>query len=408
VQTGNRIDTSLFAKPAAIIAWLVLCILTILFEKPAIGFFLGFVFLLTLSSYLWARFSLRDVDFELSVNRIGMFPGQVFTVTRIVRNRKTLPMLWADIREACIPEDCAAPLMDVIVERELYGNSENGPEKIYERLYTLSLIRWRQSVLFKDEWQAKHRGIMEIDTSLLSSGDGFGLCAEGRPYKNTGPRRIVVYPRLARTSVSGIINDMWDTRSENNGFLKDRTVIKSVRDYLPGDAARDVNMRMLARGQSLKTNVFETVTPDTILFILDSGSFKGGDPEVFERALSVTASMIDELVKRGIRTALMTPASKWFGETCSQPSSLEYDKYKMFELLAAASQGGGGFTADAPLPADEPGRIYIICSDAGLLTIPAGILLYPEHKIRCLSTGEARGGGENMRVQPLFDFERAV
>jgi len=286
--------------------------------------------------------------------------------------------------------------------------AESEPLKIYERRYTLSLVKWRQSVYFKDEWMAERRGIMEISSLALRSGDGFGLCAVGKVYTFDEPRRIVIYPRLASVSVWGILNDMWDTRSENDGYLKDRTVIKSVRDYLPGDPARDVNMRLLARGQTLKTNVFETVTPDTILFVLDVGSFRHHQSEVFERALSVTAALIDALIKGGISVSLMTPASKWFPETCTAPSTQDRDLYQMFELLAAAAQDDAAFTAAAPLPIAEPGRIYIIGGDPDSLTVPPGLFQFPENKLFELTAGEPGEGDGTLRAKSLFDFERTA
>ena len=407
MQTDKRIDSSLLAKPPAIAVWLAACILAALFEKTALGFFTGFVFLLTLSSWLWARASLKAVDFGLAVDSVGMFPGQSFTVTRTVRNRKALPMLWAEIREPCAPGECAAPAADVVVEEEVFIDAEKGSEKTYERLYAISLIRWRQSVCFRDEWTAKRRGILEIGASLLRSGDGFGLGVESKRFVFPAPGRIVVYPRLASVSVSGILDDMWDTRSGTDGYLKDRTVIKSVRDYLPGDAAHDVNMRLLAHGLALKTNVFETVTPDSVLFVLDAGSFRGSSPDSFEHALSVLAALIDGLAKRGIQTALMAPASKWFPAACTPPSSLEGDRHRMFELLAAASQDDEGFSAEGPFPADEPGRVYIVCPEAGRATAQFAPAYFPEHKTVFLEAEGTGAGIHGRRVRSLFGFETA-
>ena len=414
---NNRVDSSLLTRPVTLILWLVLCIVSVLFEKTGIAIFLGFIFVLSLTSFLWARYALKDVDCKLSIDRIGMFPGQLFFVKRSVKNKKTLPLLWAEIREPCTLEDCASPLADVIVKEEIYtGETEKELHTIYERLYTLSLIKWRQSVFFKDEWQAKRRGIVEIESTILRSGDGFGLCAESKTFPLSPRPRIVVYPNLVPTSVSGILNDVWDMRSENEGYLKDRTIIKSVRDYMPGDAARDINMRLMARGQSLKTNIFETVTPDTILFVLDTASFKQSNNNIFERALSVTASLIDELTKRGIGISLMTPASKWFAETCTLPSSLENDKFLMLEMLAAVSQDDEGFSSNIPMPILELGRVYIVCSNARNLTIPLGAFPFPEHKQLCLEADDTIFE-ENIvnstnisliRTRKLFDFERAI
>ncbi|MDR3363406.1 MAG: DUF58 domain-containing protein [Clostridiales Family XIII bacterium] len=404
MEADRGIDSSLLVKPPAIICWLFFCILAVMFEKTAIGLFLGFVFVLTLSSCLWARAALKDIDFELSIDRIGLFPGQAFTVTRAIRNRKALPLIWAEIREACGLDECAAPGAGVIAEREISRDENSEPIVVCERVYTSGVIRRHRTVRLKDPWEARRRGILEIASSTVRSGDGFGLCAVGKRFDLPETKRIVVFPRLADVSVSGILNEMWDTGYAGGGYLKERSVIKSIRDYQPGDSTKDVNMRLLARGQSMKTNIYETVTPDTVLFVLDAASFREDPPEMFEHALSVLAALIDGLTRQGVATALMAPQSEWFAETCTVPSAADPQRFEMLELLAAASLRDAPFSAFPPFPLDEPGRVYLVCADVSRMTVVPAPGLLPECKTAVL-VADGTGAASGLRVRRLCDFE---
>jgi uncharacterized protein (DUF58 family) len=392
----NGVDSSILTKPAAIVCWLVCCVLAVLFEKTPLAFFLGFVFVLTALSYLWARAALKNVVFTRHTERSGVFPGQTFPVTRTLANEKALPLIWAEICEACEADEPAAPPPSSIITRTLPGDESGKEIVVHERFYTLSLVPWYGKVSFEDHWTAHRRGIMELGASVVRSGDGFGLCATGHTYEPASPDRIVVFPALTEVSAAGIVNDMWDTRSRETGYLEDRSVVKSVRDYMAGDPVRNINMRLLARGQALKTNVYEIVTPDAVLFILDPGSFRGTDARHFEDALSVTASLIDALTRKGLSVSIMTPASAWYGETCTTPSCARADRFQMLALLAAASEKDGPILGLPPGHAEEAGKIYYIAADAKSVTAPGLLSLLPAHKTRILTPDElsayCRGG----------------
>jgi hypothetical protein len=384
-NNNTGIESSFLTKPVAIICWLVLCVFAALFEKTGVALFLGFVFVLTFVSYLWARAALKNVDFLRHANHTGVFPGQTFVVARTIANGKALPLIWVEIREPCGTDEPASSPPETIISHEVYDEAKETTITTYERLYTLSLVHWYGRVTFHDTWTARRRGIMEFGDSSVRSGDGFGLSAVGRTYKTPEQNRIVVFPALADVSVAGIINDMWDTRSRETGYLEDRTSIKSVRDYQAGDPMRNINMRLLARGQAIKTNVFEIVTPDSVLFVIDPGSFRLVSPYVFEEALSVTASLIESLTRRGISVSLFAPSSVWYEETCTPPSCADAERFEMLTLLAAASEKDGPIRGVPPDWTEETGKIYYVASDAGSVTASALLGLLPEHKTRILT-----------------------
>jgi uncharacterized protein (DUF58 family) len=298
-----------------------------------------------------------------------------------------------EIRESCAADEPASPPPSSVITRTDLHDADGKEIVVYERFYTLSMVPWYGQVSFRDPWTAHRRGIMELGASFVRSGDGFGLCATGHAYEPASPDRIVVFPALVDVSVAGIVNDMWDTRSHESGYLEDRSAIKSVREYQAGDPVRNINMRLLARGQALKTNVYEIVTPDAVLFILDPGSFRNTDLRFFEDALSVTASLIDALTRKGLSVSLLTPASAWYGETCTTPSCAQADRFQMLALLAAASEKDGPVRGAPPDAAEEAGKIYYIAADAQSVTAPGLLSLLPAHKTRILTPDDLSAYG---------------
>jgi uncharacterized protein (DUF58 family) len=413
MQTNNGVESSYLVKPPVIVLWLVFCVIAAVFEKTGIALLFAFLFLLTGSSWLWARASMKQVEFVLKADA-GVFPGQKVVVTRMIRNRKSLPLLWAEVHEPCALSDCAVSPAGVVVERrELVAPEETGQNSwtvVYERLYNFSVIRPWRSVRHEEEWDAVRRGILELGSSEVRSGDGFGMCVSAVRYTPTQPKRITVFPQLVDVSVGAVLHDIWDARSAAGGYLTDRTLLRSVRDSVPGDAAKDINMRLLARGQGFKTNLHEIVTPDTVLFILDAASFRDAEEECFEQSVSVLASLIVRLTEHGLAVSLMTPQSKWFPQTRTEPGEGDGARLLMLGLLAGASRQDAPFSElserrgqDAE---NEPGRVYYVALGEEAVTSFFVTDQYPAHKTQLL-LWHGMGSRAGHVVRPLSDFWQA-
>jgi uncharacterized protein (DUF58 family) len=280
----------------------------------------------------------------------------------------------------------------------------------YSCFYSFSLLKWHQTLTFNDEWTARRRGIHKIDLVTLRSGDGFGLNAQVKQIAPDPAGFIAVYPQLVDVSVEKILIDIWDTRSTSFGYLEDVTLIKSVKNYSPGDPAKRINHRQLARGNGLKVNVFEVVAPNSVLFVLDSASFSAHSDEDFEYTLSVTASLITGLSMRGLKVGLISPASQHFDQTCVLPSSGGADMARMLELLAAAGKNDTALSSIDNYPAPElVGQVYYItCSEEDASSL--GVLSpFPAHKTQILTLleGDLMSMTHGLRARLLKSFRRA-
>lgn len=352
----SKTQSSYLVTPFTIALWLVLCIWTTLAAYPLFAMFSGFIFALSLCSRIWGQFSLSGISYDLKIDRSGIFPGQEIMLTRTIYNGKMLPLLWLELQEPCSSDS-----------------------------YMFSLLKWHQTLTFTDPWMAKRRGIYRISEVVIRSGDGFSLCVADSCIKLETMRQIAVYPMLTNVSVDALLNDMWDSRSRILGHLEDTTLMKSVRDYTARDPARYINQRLLARGQGLKVNQYEVVKPSDVLFVLDAASFKDHKSEYFERVLSILASLLTILSRRGINVGLIAPRSEYFAETTIAPSNSAADLILMLQLLAAAGQDDPPLENFSYHSAPELGQIYYIAYCEKSATSSQIIAHFPPHKARILT-----------------------
>jgi len=379
---GAPSPSSMLVHPIFIALCLVCCAASAFLGKTVLTIFCGFVFTLLLCSYFWGRLSIKKLTYSVNIPASGVFPGQSVQIKRTLSNNKLLPLTWL----------------------ELFEMGEN-----HSSFYTFSLLKWYQTLAFNDEWTAKKRGIHKISLVTLRSGDGFGLSSQLKRITQEPEGRIAVYPELLDVSVEKILNDIWDTRSASFGYLEDVTLVKSVRDYSPGDPAKRINHRQLAGGHGLVVNMYEVVSPNSVLFVLDTASFSGQPDENLEYALSVAASLVTGLSLRGIRVGLLAPASKHFEQTCVLPSSGEAYLARMLELMAGAGKEDAALTAIDNYPAPElVGQVYYITYSERLSTSLSVLAPFPAHKTQVLAffPDDMPPLAHGLKIRPLHSFRR--
>jgi uncharacterized protein (DUF58 family) len=393
-----------------IVIWLVLCVLCAYYGKSVLGLFFAFMFILALCAYGWGRMSVRRLEYTLSLPQGGVFPGQSLRLTRTLTNHKLLPLAWLEILEPCDPEGCVVPDPQALVPNPK-AVEETPPEDRFRCLSVFGALRWRQTIRYSDDWTARRRGIRAIGEIEVRSGDGFGLYVAHKRLALAASRRLVVYPALAEVSTAKIIQDMWEARAIAQGYLEDNGLIKSVRDYEPGDPANRINQRLLARGQGLKVNRYEVVAPDSVMFMLDSASFAGSEPEPLEATLSILASLFVGLSRQGIQAGLMTPLSRYFPQTCLFPGGDEPLLERILALLAAVGREDPPLTG--PVPAFVPelaGQTYYIAFSRQQARALPLLAPFPPHKTRLLLWEEDAAGAEGAepRTRTLKSFRMDV
>lgn len=115
---------------------------------------------------------------------------------------------------------------------------------------------------------------------------------------------LAVFPRLVPVSTRWFLRNSWELETGARGFQDDRTVIRNVRAYQPGDNARSLNFRLMARGQAPGEHLRENLPPPAA-FLLDGASFAGLPPEDFESALEILGSLAAQLMEEEVAVSLL-------------------------------------------------------------------------------------------------------
>lgn len=287
---------------------LVLGLLAAFFGQGWLAALLLGLFLAALASRLWAAASGRRVKASARARTRGVFPGQELTVEVEIRNDKFLPVVWMELffplaESLClVPEDNRPPEgWETLELQEIRASTALVGEK------KLSLMLWYETLQLETRWSARCRGVYSTENWTIHTGDGFGLSQVRRPFSlREGADRFAVYPRLVGVSPELFLRNLWNADTGARGVMEDITVIRSTRDYLPADSARQINWRLAARGLPLTVNVYEDILPQSVHFIFDGESYRGPDPhpEEMEEALSILASELVALTGRQVRCGL--------------------------------------------------------------------------------------------------------
>ncbi|MCD8329508.1 MAG: DUF58 domain-containing protein [Lachnospiraceae bacterium] len=327
-QAGS--GTSMLVSGGALAAWAVGVLLCLQFSLlPAAALFLGFL-ILGLILRFWGERAIRHVSLSVSCPRPHIFPGQTLSLSYTLTNDKILPLLWLDLTQNGPETDCFQPDPAFEAYHEA-GTASETPASLRQ---TFSFIGSYQSLTLESHWQGVHRGIYRIEHLAACSGDGFGLVQREQSLPAGQMPTLAVYPRPVEVDLSPFLTNQWDCDTGRHGFLEDNTILRGNREYMPGDNWKAINWRMAAREQGLPVNLYETIRPRAIRFILDGESFctdkrpaseisPSGDGEedtasseenaaLLEEALEILASLLTGLSDRQMSLSLSLPRSRRF------------------------------------------------------------------------------------------------
>ena len=318
---SNRKLTSNFANPIGIG---ILAAMAILFYynglNEAAGTFLLF-FVLFLTAWLWNKYALSRLDIQIEDSRICAFPGSTFQLSCKISNRKFLPLMWVEVLFPLPKSGCVEPADE---ENSKMVFEEETGEEIPGACARLSWLLWHQESHMDIPLKAVHRGICTFTKASAASGDGFGLGAKEKSFPLDIQPVFVVYPAVIPVQISDLTQSTSDTEAGHNGYLEDVTLLKMNRVYQPGDPVKKVNWRQLARQNTMMTNIYETIVPKMMTFLLDLSSFRTFTSEKnsmtsediviwtplsdeLEEMISLAASSILRLTDSGICCGLIVP-----------------------------------------------------------------------------------------------------
>jgi len=287
-----------------------------LLNQALIASFCLFVFLIGGFSRFWGFFSARKVSADIYAESKHMFTSDEIEVSFDVQNKKFLPLIWLELLLPMPRRECFMPIEDFeIIEVTMQEAEAWAYGKALKKRF--AFLMGKEKLTFSGKWVARSRGVYQVDSLVLRTGDGFGLTQSQAVISLTKMPTFVVYPEIRTVDITPFLALQWDGTGGEKGFLDDLTVMRGMRKYETGDSWKHINWRMVAREQGLNTNLYETVTPKAIHFILDGESFctaKKYD-DSFEETLSTLASIILRLTEAQILCGISMPRSKHMPHT---------------------------------------------------------------------------------------------
>ena len=377
----SGISSLLVSLPCLGIFLSITIIASILHQALVAGFCL-FVFLVCGFSRLWAKFSIRNVLVEISARSKHMFVGDDAEVSFNIRNEKMLPLIWLELLLPMPRRSCFMPSEDFEVSEVAFtaGDAWDGGLALQKRF---SFIMSKDALAWTGRWSAKKRGVYRIDSLVLRSGDGFGLTQSQTVTTPMEMPVFVVYPNIRKVDITPFLSMQWDGTGGQFGFIDDLTIMRGMRHYEAGDSWKHINWRMAARQQGININLYETITPKAIHFVLDGESFctVSGDDSEFEETISFLASLLLRLTEANVLCGLSLPSSKYMKQTDIAATSeveelltalADYDLIAKRDEEVSTAQDVVFMPSDFDVPAlvraaRPAGRMYYIAHDAKAL-----------------------------------------
>jgi len=328
-----RTDSSNFVTKGGLIFLSVLVLISAYYGLSDLTLFTGLVLVLALVSFLWVRFSLTRIDVDVSDCCLYAFPGEILNLKPTILNNKALMLIWLDF----VLPFCTYPCISKDIEEHLTW------------ILPWQKISWNISVT------AEKRGVAQIESITLRSGDGFGLGEKEKTVMLKNSLKIVVYPRVHPIDPSPLLSNLSELEQSKNGLYKDRTLINNIREYTPGDSVKSINWRMMAKNDHIMVNINENMSMRRVCFIIDLKTYSyyvkkdsSGEEQFevrvhsdeLERDISIVASYISALNDKNILCTLALPAPEDKECRIIIPKSCDEQVVMLFNALAEIDYRG--------------------------------------------------------------------
>jgi uncharacterized protein (DUF58 family) len=234
-------------------------------------------------AWWWMQVSLRNVEYERSLDKRRAFPGERVEMTIRITNRKLLPLSWLEASDE-IP--MALPLVDgTLMPTHIpeVGSVENA----------LSL-RWYERVTRAYVLTCKARGVHNLGRVHLRSGDLFTLFEQSE--ERDSDDQLIVFPQIWPIEDLGLPSkDPFGEQKAPRRLIQDPLRTVGVRDYRPEDDLRHIHWKATAHKGDLQVRVYEPTAMLDLVVLLNVTTlehhWQGVLPELFERTISVAGSI---------------------------------------------------------------------------------------------------------------------
>jgi uncharacterized protein (DUF58 family) len=297
--------------------------------------------------WVWQHESLTAVTYRRTVGQARATFGEEVALDLEIVNDKLLPLTWLHIGDV-VPRDLTISGGTMAMSRS------DVRRELQQLLPMLPYQRVRRHLTIVCDRRGEHT----FGPARLRSGNPIGYRQQ---FATVAERaELLVYPKVFRILSPPVASrvPLGDYRARSE-LLGDPSRPAGVREYRAGDPLRHIDWRATARGQGLLVRMFEpTSTLKVAVFAdlrLPNFGRMGDDADQLEFAVAVAASVVADLVGRGVATGLYSSGTVKGHAVVREPTSAPGALAEMLELLARASPYGR--TSIADLLIAEGGRL---------------------------------------------------
>jgi uncharacterized protein (DUF58 family) len=364
----------------AILAWWV--------GASGVGVLLMAVAVTGLVSRLWGLYALKGIAVTVEPEHETLSAGQSVSIHYTLNNKKALPLVWLELCQDVPVRQCMAPADGFVLKTFSPEEAEHtGRSQAYIRRF--AFVMGYSTLTWDTQWQGLHRGIYRPQNLVLRSGDGFGLTQSSGEVAGLQGRVLVVWPKLVPVETWPFLRHVWSGTTGKAGWSEDPTVMRGERAYQPGDPWKRIDWRTAARSDELMVRQYDTVTPLSVLFILDAAVL-----EDKEDAISLVASLIHALDYAGIDCGLALPATASHSAVFLRPEDPAVTAAQCLYALAEfeAETAGEHFdTLGIMSAAASTGQMWIVSEGARSMGCPELAGSLSESGVRLLAAKKEDG-----------------
>lgn len=272
-----------------------------------------------------ALFPMHSLDVQRQVNREIFASGATMEVMVTVRRHSRFPLLFLTVDDR-LPEGLAM-------------HTDGGSDDNHAGARMIFFPGTKRELQFMYQVTPMPRGEYLLGDVIIKTGDVFGFLQKSKTVSIR--QSILVYPRYEEIhNWVPFEHHEEGTHRGRQGFHYDLTSVGGIRDYSPGDRLSWLDWKSTARTNKLLTKEFERpLNKDMIICMDRSGEHYGKEGKLFERAVTVAASMVRFGLRRGSSVGFVS-----FGqEKVMIPLANSSDQqWRIFYHLAGARPDGKG------------------------------------------------------------------
>ncbi|MFW5790540.1 MAG: DUF58 domain-containing protein [Bacillota bacterium] len=257
-------------------------------------------------AYQWNHFSLAKLSVEIDLTDKKIFAGEETEFNLHLINAKILPVFWLTVQFHFRKG------MNLIGGKK--SSSLPGNRDLFFDKFNLSLY---QKLNRHYRVKPEARGAYHLGQGLIESEGFIGLFSQQQSLSKS--LELLVYPQIYPVDDQVITRLFARGEKMTDGWIMVDPINRAgVRDYQPSDQRKQINWKVSARHQQLKSDIYHPSKAGEIEIILDirtaDRSWEGIDKEQLEIAYSLAGSLARQFLSKGIEVGFLSNGQTQIGE----------------------------------------------------------------------------------------------